>query len=418
MPKKTIILFIFLAFLGILFLLRDKIIIAFYYSRVFPQEHVEKLPLPDLDSALEQKLSTYLKEHFQAPEEFILSKFDHHDIVFLGEMHRARHDPELVQRLIPLLYRNGIYNLGMEFACYRDQPVIDSLLAAPRYDQAMVNRILFNFLITRGFHEYADIFEAAWQLNRSLPDSAPKFRVVGLNAFTDYSHVHKEEDLRNREIMAKVHPDGYGDEVMAKVVLKEFVEKHKKALIYCGLHHAFTRYQQPLYNRRKKTFERFINNRAGNIVYRAIGDRAITLCLHEPWFSAQGWAAPQVYPVDGIIDALMHKLGPKYYPVGFNTRGTPFGQLPGESGLYKYGYNDFKLSDLCDGYIFIKPLYQFRNVRHIHGFINESNVELARQRVENVARKNSFLWMLISPAAVDTMFYSSANTELLCRRFY
>lgn len=417
MSKKLIILFVFLVFLGVLFLLRNRIIVAFYYSRVFPQEHIEKLPLPDLDAALEQKLSTYLNEHFQTPEEFILNKFNHHDIVFLGEMHRVRHDVELVQRLIPLLYSKGIYNLGMEFACYRDQPVIDSLLAAPRYDQAVVNRILFNFLITWGFREYADIFKTAWQLNHSLPDSAPKFRIVGLNAFTDYSYVHKEEDLHNREIMGKVHAEGYGDEVMADVALKEFVEKHKKALIYCGLHHAFTRYRQPIYNEKKK-FERFINNRAGNMVYRAIGDGAITICLHQPWFSAQGWEAPEVYPVDGIIDALMHKLGPEYYPAGFDTRGTPFGQLPGKSGIYQYGYSDFKLRDLCDGYIFTKPLSQFRNVRHIHGFINKSNVELARQRIENVARKNSFLWLLLSPAAVDTMFYSSANTEWLCRRFY
>ncbi len=418
MKTFRIVLFVVLGFFFLLFLLKDRIVVHLFYSSQNSDANVKKVPLPALNPQLENALTAYLQTHFRTPEEYVIDKFRNHDVVFLGEMHRARHDPELVQRLIPLLYRHGIYNLGMEFACHRDQPLIDSLLNAPEYDPKAVNRVLFNFLVTWSYREYADIFKAAWQLNRSLPDSARRFRIVGLNSFTDWSYVNKPEDLKNPAIHAKVFPEGNGDEVMARTVLREIVAQNEKALIYCGLHHAFTRYHQPIINERTKRFSTFLKNRMGNIVYRAIGDRAFTISLHQPWISAQGWSAPEVYAADGVIDALMHRLGAKFYPVGFDTRGTPFGKLTGKTSLYHYGYENFTLADFCDGYIFIKPLSQYQSVHHIHGFINAANVELARRRLSNLQRKNSFVWHVISPATVDTLFYGGPVVEWICQRFY
>ncbi len=417
MKKLKIILFVSLVLLLAVYFLRNQIIVRIYYAYRHPDDKAEKLPLPELSPALENELASYLKNHFQTPEEYVVSKFADHDIVFLGEMHRVRHDVVLVQRLIPILYRNGIFNLGIEFACYRDQPLIDSLINSVEYDPSLAKKVLFNQLVTWCYREYADLFKAAWQLNRSLPDSARKFRIVGLNAYTDWSFINTEADLHNPEIHARAFPDGNGDKMMGKVVLKEFVAKDEKALIYCGLHHAFTRYYQPIFNEYKKKFDTFIKNRMGNIVYRSIGDRAFTICLHQPWSSAQGWSAPLVYPADGIIDALMKKLGPDYYPVGFDTRGTPFGKLPGKTSLYHYGYENFTLGDLCDGYIFVKPLSQYQSVHHIHGFINKENVELARKRLPNLALKNSIWWKILSPAAIDTMMYGDANIEKRLMRF-
>jgi hypothetical protein len=41
----------------------------------------------------------YITTHYQTPEEYLISKFKDHDIVFLGEWHRISHDPELIRRL-------------------------------------------------------------------------------------------------------------------------------------------------------------------------------------------------------------------------------------------------------------------------------------------------------------------------------
>ncbi len=419
MKKAGIAFLLLFGILLLLYLFRNFIAVKLYYAQIRPSHNVQKVPLPPLSSQLEATLSNYLQTHFQTPQSYIIGKFKDHDIVFLGEMHRARHDPQLVQQLIPLLYRNGIYHLGLEFALFNDQALIDSLLNAPSYDPAVANRILFNALVTWSYREYADIFKAAWRLNHALPDSAVKFRITGLHPLVDWSFVKTREDLKNPRIMARVFPEGRnGDSVMAQIILREFVAQNQKALIYCGMHHAFTRYRQPVYNERKKTFVRFIEDRTGNIVYRTIGDRAFTICLHQPWFSAQGWSAPMVYPADGYIDALMHKLGPDYYPVGFDTRGTPFGELPGKTSLYHYGYPHFTLGDYCDGYIFSKPFSQYQNVRHIKGFLTGRNIEQARQQLSNPDLKNSFFWKILSPSCIDTLMFSEGNVEWICRRLY
>ena len=68
---------------------------------------VKKLPLPVLDSKLQAELLGYLEKNFRTPEDYVLSKFKDHEIVFIGEYHRIRHDVLLIQHLIPLLYKSG-----------------------------------------------------------------------------------------------------------------------------------------------------------------------------------------------------------------------------------------------------------------------------------------------------------------------
>ena len=83
----------------------------------------------------------YVQNNFISPENYIIEKFENHDVVILGEMHRIKHDPELIQKVIPLLYKNGIYTVAIEFALYEDQPLIDTLITAPEYDEALAREI-------------------------------------------------------------------------------------------------------------------------------------------------------------------------------------------------------------------------------------------------------------------------------------
>ncbi len=330
-------------------------------------------PLPSLDPDLKAKLTQHIVEHYRTPEEYVIGKFADHDIVFLGEYHRIKHDVELVHNLIPLLYKNGIYNLGIEFADYLDQDAIDHLIALDTYDDSLACQIQFNQDPFWGFEEYIDIFRIAWCLNHRLPKDARKFRVIGLNAKSDWSYVKTEEDRKNPEIMKKVWKYGYSDEVMAEVIMKEFVDKGEKALIYSGRNHAYTEYRQPVYDESEGKFVRFVEDRMGNRVYDQIGKRCITIFLHQPWPSSEGYGKPYVYPADGIIDALMAQMEPRYRRVGFDIKGTPFEKLPGKTSLWKYGYDEFTLGMYCDGYIYQKPLSKYKGVTVVPEFINENN---------------------------------------------
>src|SRR4030042_1114437 len=71
-------------------------------------------PPAEIPAALRDKLSGYLRVRGLPPEDYVASKFRDHDIVFIGEHHFIKHDVELIRSLIPVLYRNGVMDLGVE----------------------------------------------------------------------------------------------------------------------------------------------------------------------------------------------------------------------------------------------------------------------------------------------------------------
>ncbi len=318
-------------------------------------------PLPVLAQELKAELTDYLTAHYKTPEEYIIAKFAAKDIIFLGEYHRIKHDVELVQNLIPLLYENGIYILATEFACYEDQEKIDLLVNSKEYNHALAREIQFNYSPWWGFQEYMDLYQVVWAYNVNLPPGAKKFRIIGLGPKQDWRHVQKEEDKGNEAIMALVFKDGIPDSFMAEVVKKEIIAHNEKALIYAGINHAFTKFREP-----NMTIERM-----GNIIYNLIGEKSMTIALHCLWDDEN--FCFDIYPVDGVIDALMLDMPKQYQPVGFDVIDGPFADLKSSTGYLYLNCNNFTLGDYCDGYIYTKPFSQYQSVKPIANFINEEN---------------------------------------------
>jgi len=346
---------------------------------------IQSADLPKPDSKVIQQLKSYLQSHYMTPEDYVISKFQDHDVVFLGEHHRFKQNVELVQDLIPKLYANGIFTLATEFARHEDQPLVDRLLNAPVYEETLARQITFNEFVVWGYQEYVDVFKAAWRLNHQLPSGNRRFRILGVNCSPDWSVLQTEADEKNAELEAKVWRD-CNEEQWAKVILDEVVAKGEKALVYSGIHHAFTEYRQPVepaVKDGKLSFAGFGLVRMGNYVYNAIGKRAITISLHRPWPSSDGYDKGDTYAADGYIDALLADVQPKFRRAGFDTSGTPFGDLPGDKSVYKYGYEKFTLSRFCDGYIVQGPLRGIEGVTPIKDFINRENLAVARAQMPN-----------------------------------
>ncbi len=392
---------------ALLLVFRGQIFIYLFLRPPQIPANVTKLPLPRLDEARQAELTQYYENNLATPEEYILATFRNHDLVFVGEYHRISHDPKLIQRMIPLLYENGIFNLGLEFACHKDQALIDSVLTSKSYDESRVNRILFDFAIYWGYQEYADIFRSAWKVNRDLADSAKKFRIVGLNVYTDWSYIKTKADRSNVDVLRKVYADGDRDSFMANVILDEFVSTGQEALIYSGLHHAFTRYRLSSHDSKKEESETLMD-KMGNLVYRVIGDKAFTIILHHPWASGYSNGSELVYPIDGILDAFVEQGITKSKPFGFDTRGTPFGALSANSSVYRRSDSDLRLEELCDGYIFQKPFSLYEGVTPIEGFINSQNFLQALQQMEN-PEANIWLLKLLGPEVLERVLTKEAG---------
>lgn len=368
---------------------------------------VGKEPLPVLEESDRARMRAWLDRHASAPEDYVVSKFADHDIVFLGEYHRIRHDAVLVQSLIPHLHRNGVYNLGLEFLGARDQAALDGLLAADTYDEALANRLFWNQWPFWGYQEYVDILRAVWTFNHGLPRDAHRFRVVGLNARTDFSHVWTPEDRANTEIMDKVLPDGDVDEVMAETLRREILAKHEKALIYSGINHSYTRFRQPVPNAATGGIDELVSTRLGNRIFADVGKRCWTIFLHSPWPAAEGYSKPEVYPAGGVIDAFFAAVAPGKRRVGFDVRGSPFGSQEAKGSLWSR-VPRFRLDKFCDGWIYQMPLSEYRGVSGVPGWFNEGNRMHAIEQIANpdplIKRRDRTVEELTTAMLSDTDF--------------
>ncbi|MDQ5844896.1 MAG: ChaN family lipoprotein [Acidobacteriota bacterium] len=355
-----------------------KLALALVFSIFFSGLGVANYQISSASSE-DEKLAAYLKSHRKSPENYVISKFSNHDIVFIGEYHRIKHDVELIHKLIPRLYKAHVYNLGIEFGCYEHQDKVDRLVTAETYDENLARWLIFQQSSSWGYKEYQDIYRAAWKLNSSLPKRARKFRVVNLNYRPDWPA--RKEEMTPAD-WQKVWWNGDPDQHMADVVMKEFVDKGEKALIYSGNHHAFTRYHQPIYDFENKRFIRFNTTRMGNLVYHKIGDRAFSIYLHAAWGSNTN-SDDYTRPMQGIIDAVMQRLGNK--PVGFDVKGSPFGAITDNQSYYSLGHARFTLDNYCDGYIFQGRFEDYEGVTVDPLSITEANLQEAIAYLANPA---------------------------------
>lgn len=252
--------------------------------------------------------------------------------------------------MIPILYDNGVTNLGYEFYEQTVQHTIDSLLSSENWNEELVYTTLSKgFGVTWAYREYINVLKEIWKFNQTLNDNQPKFRIIFINP--EYYPCEKGLDR-----FGGSDPDLS----MALCLERKVISKKQKALIYCGMHHAFTSYKQPIYDFAKNELQGLNDKRFGNIIHEKYPDKTFTIFMHTPWFSDKGFDKPFVKPANGVIDCVMYMLNNK--PCGFDVKNTPAGMIESNNTYYAYGYPNFKLMDFCDGYIFLNPYSKYKQV--------------------------------------------------------
>jgi hypothetical protein len=300
-------------------------------------------------------LMQYLKTNWKTPEQYIIDKFRNHDIVFLSEDHAVKHNLVLAQTMIPLLYAAGVYNFGMEFGASEDQERLDSLVTAPAYDETVARKIMFNYNVGWAIKEYMDIYKAAWNLNKTLPRNARKFRIINLSYKFNWNSCNLDViGIKTPETVSKIFYKGGTEEYRAMIVKNLIIDKKEKILILTGGLHAFTKYQQPEYDYYEPNFYHLLDRTFGNLVYKMSPKKVFTILLHYPFQSKTG--SYNVRPANGMIDNVMQNFQDKR--VGFDLLNTPFGALR-DTSFFSIGHLDFKLSDMADGYIYQKAFEDY-----------------------------------------------------------
>jgi hypothetical protein len=374
------------------------------------------LPLPPLapiDDGQKAELLAYLGERGLPPADYLLAKFEDHDVVLLGELHRIRHDPLFVQELIPLLYSRGIRVLGFEFVFTEDQPDVDQLLSGDAYDEKLAIDILRRPGGIWPYQEYLDVFKAVWRLNSNLPPDAEPFRLAGLAPRVDFEMMRFGTDEERRDQRRRL---SLGDSVYAAVIERESLERGGKMLVYLGRHHAFSRFQQPNLDNNYEFTGSFSQRRAGQRLRADYPDRVTTVMLHSPFWSPsyRTW----ILPFGGVVDQVYaeHRS-----PVGFDVEGSPFAGATDSLSMYALGHGRITLADFCDGYIVIDSLANYREATLVSGwFEGKSFSEFKRQLPRDlpffVVHPRILTWMLKEDAAGMTNRFGALARQLAASR--
>jgi hypothetical protein len=320
-----------------------------------------------------------------APVDYVLEKTKQHPIVFLGEAHWIRHDAMLVADLVPKLAERRVV-LAMEMLRAKDQASLDKILSSPEWDAGAAMELMRS--AAWPYREYLDIVRAAWTANRSVAGS---MRFVAIGPDSDW----------------RAKGTSY-EAFMADLVAAE-VASGRRVLVYCGVHHAFTRYYQPELDLAGRA--RSFMDRAGNILRRRFGERVFLITLHRPiWCGKEPW--DYCLPLGGAIDCAGIQAG---RAVGFDVARSPLSaQVVDRSVYYAHGYEDLRFGETTDGYIWTKPIEEFELVR----LIPLSELAPDESALREVAADNPFsdekgltrekleaLWSVDEKARADALTY-------------
>lgn len=311
----------------------------------------------------------------EEPEKIIVESFENHDVIFLGEPHHIKQHLNFLISIIPSLYTADVTNLGYEFLPYDRQNEIDDLLCSDTFDLAKAMNLVVSVYFEWTEKEYVDVLYQVWKLNRGLKPADKKFRIIGLNNSKYW------DSKRNQK---------WTEKDWADCLINEVINKNEKALVYCGTHHAITKFQQPYFDSENNTFGLARKDRIGHHIYSKIGDRCMTVWLHHLWPDKNYRLS--FIPCNGVLDSISKTIGK---PFAFNTSLSEFGRLTDSTSVYSKGYDKFELRMVADVYIVLNPICESERTEYFEA-VNSTNIEQVNEQT-----KYFYDWNAMTPKQIN-----------------
>jgi len=334
--------------------------------------------LPPLDRHLLDEIIDDIGACGAPAADFVVGLFDDHQVVFLGEHAPSRQAGLFLQELVAALQAAGVWHLGIEFACVDDQPLLDALMRAPRFDETLARSALFRWGLRHhfAFIEYMGILRAVWEANQTRDRAAPPMRVVALDYDIDIGAVTPTADLRSPFAWDHLRPRGSSARHMAEVVLHEFVATGPRALVLTRTSHALTRRRRQPHHLcdiidTEVSAGRVVG--AANHVYASIADRAATVLLHQP-LPASGDLGDFALAADGALDAAFARTNGPKFPVGFSIDSGVLSQLPCSTAL-----DGGVLGSWAAGWVFLETIDNLAAPTPIIDVVDDDNLSEARR---------------------------------------
>lgn len=299
----------------------------------------------------------WLRQAAVEPEAYVVSKFDRHDLVMLGETHELRQNCEFVATLVPKLYAAGVRTLCSEFIASRHNQRLARIVSDKTYDEtAVVDLFRGGPWPTWGYKEYMDIVRAVWSLNQGLAAGAEPFRMVGVDSdWRQIDILTKGTAERMKIVLAR-------EEHMVSVIEGETFGQRAKALLHIGFAHTARQ-----------------GKRVAARLAQKHGDRLFQVCMHHDM--------PGVGGASGRFTGFIEEVAAaaQVTRAGFDVAGTPMASLRDDQGQYfRMLGNSSTFQDFAQGYVFLGRMRDLRPVSWMKGFITPQTFEEAREVAERL----------------------------------
>lgn len=309
-------------------------------------------------------LFSWLDNNACRADEYAILTASGHKLTLFGETHGVKDNLDFFGQIIPDLYHKaGIRCIGMECIPKTMNHEICKLINGKTYDNELTLKIARSQPWRLwGMNEYWDILETVWRLNQNLPDSCIKMRIVGIDEDWDGPDIalvlptNSDDGLKNVPVWEKLKlftsiddlvRMAYRDELMARNVEKEIIEKGDKGVVLIGSAHTPLQYGYPIIYGNKV---RFIKGRFGLILNQKYKSDLGQILL---WHSISKKAG-QKPDITSFLESVLSEHG--NVPVGFIILNSPFGKLRDSTAAYFNTYKTICLEDIYQGLIFLKPL--------------------------------------------------------------
>ena len=291
----------------------------------------------------------YLQQHKQSPVDYIVSKFDVHDIIIIGECHQKKEYCELISELIKSAKINYF---ATEFVKSSNTDIINKIVTSPEFDRNKAIDVLRDYTWPIwGFEEYLSTIRSVWQVNSTIANQKDKIKIIGLDSeWSQYENMCT--DKKPSSVLFKQNVER--EENMIRAV-KENYSRGKKVLVQIGFAHTLYKFK----------------SRFAAELFTDYKDKVFQICLHQQF---EGNATKMTISKD--IEKIM--AANKNKSIGFDVFHSPFAKLSDPSCYYFNSPQHRELEDIAMGYIFIKPYSQLSIVTWIPDFVNEKNFEKAK----------------------------------------
>lgn len=352
------------------------------YSERNPSSLKEISALNDSDRA---GCVEWLRKNGRDPVDYIVDAAKNHQVTIFGEQHWRKDYLLLLNRIVPeLYYKAGITCLALEISPAEDNDRLAQLVTSAEYNRDLAMDIARSDTWEAwGCKDQWDVLEAVWRLNQNIAPGQKKMRVIGIDTRWDGPSVACVqsgidstpsgpwwERLRILRLGLDVLRLTKRDELMARNIEKEIIEKNERGFVWVGAFHSFTNWALPAVGAGGKVSREL--GRMGFMLHRKYGDKIFQVLRH--WKDDSPALAYAAYhgPPPGFSDFLedlMAKRGDQ--PVGFTVSGSPFEWLRDSSSYYYHFQPGAAFCDVAGAYLFLKPTREITYAEWMPGFVSE-----------------------------------------------